>query len=87
MKTLFAIVILADKRCIRSSSINRHKDFIQECKEPVEYCSAQLFYCVIAGVVDTSHDIEVHDWLGEVLEATTGWIRSQELSSGSFTAN
>jgi len=84
MKRLVAIVFLAANAVYAQVPSADTKTFVQVCKQPVD--DAQHSYCLgyIAGILDTSRDIKAPGKLGDVLDATVSWMRSQELSTASI---
>jgi len=87
MKMLVAIAFLAANAALAQVPSSNTKTFIQECKSSLtasDFADAVRYgYCAgyVSGIADTSHDVDVSGTYGEVLEATIGWMRSQELST------
>jgi hypothetical protein len=85
MKKLVAITILAASAASAQTPSVDTKTFIQVCKQPITDSDSAIRYgyCAgyVAGIADTSRDVHVSGTYGEVLEATVGWMRSQELST------
>ena len=81
MKKLVAIAVLVANAVYAQVPSADTKTFIQVCKQPVD--EAQHSYCLgyIAGILDTSREIKAPGKLGDVLDATVSWMRSQELST------
>lgn len=87
MEKLVALVLLTAATAFGQNPSADTKTFIQVCAQPITDSESAVrhAYCVgyVAGIADSAHDVRLSGpgTYGDVLEATIGWMRSQELST------